>query len=82
VLRRESNCNDIFSMNLDQQVVKLLAPRRGHWCCDSCLALALDRPEQHAVQYVTDTLATTGAYSRRRGRCADCHREKLVTMAN
>jgi len=78
---RESNRDDIFSVTLNQQVAKLLALRQGRWCCDKCLALALDRSEQHAVEYVTDALAANGGYSRRRGFCRDCHRFKLVTMA-
>jgi hypothetical protein len=78
----EPNHDDMIGMTLDQRVVKLLALRRGRWCCDRCLTLALDLPDRHAVRYVTDTLAATGAYSRRRGRCADCQRDKLVTMAN
>jgi hypothetical protein len=78
----KSNHDHALGTSLHQQVVNLLMLRRGRWCCDGCLALALDRPEQHAVEYVTDTLAATDAYSRIRGFCRDCHRFKLVTMAN
>ena len=78
----KSKRDDMFGMSLDQQVINLLVLRRGRWCCDKCLMLALNRPEQHVVAYVTDTLAATGAYSRIRGFCRDCHRFKLVTMAN
>ena len=77
-----SNYDDIFRMTLDQQVVKLLALRRGQWCCDRCLTVALGRLDRHDIQYMTDILAANGAYSRSRGRCGDCQRDKLVTMAN
>jgi hypothetical protein len=77
-----SNHGDIFGMTLNQQVVQLLALRRGHWCCDRCLSLALDRPGQHGVQFITDALVANSDYSRSRGACADCQRNKLVTMAN
>jgi hypothetical protein len=46
------------------------------------LALALDLPSPRSALYVTDALATNGAYSRRRAICDDCKREKLVTMAD
>jgi hypothetical protein len=74
--------DDVFGMTLNQQVVRLLALRRGHWCCDRCLSLALDRPEQHGVQFITDALAANGGYSRSWRLCADCQCEKLVTMAS
>jgi hypothetical protein len=69
-------------MNLEQRVSQFLVQRRGHWCCDRCLALALNLPTLRSAQHITDTLATNGAYSRRRAICDDCKREKLVTMAN
>jgi hypothetical protein len=78
----KSNRDNLFGMTLGQKVVQLLDLRRGQWCCDRCLSLALDRPEQHGVQFVTDTLAANGVYRRSRGFCGDCHRDKLVTMAN
>jgi hypothetical protein len=77
-----SNHGYVLGITLDQRVAKLLALRRGRWCCDSCLALALDRSEQHAVEYITDSLATNGSYRRSWDACADCQRGKLVTMAN
>jgi hypothetical protein len=78
----KSNHGDIFGMTLNQQVVQLLALRRGQWCCDRCLSLALDRWDQHGVQFITDALAANSAYSRSHGLCADCQRDILVTMAN
>jgi hypothetical protein len=78
----KSNHNDIFGMTLNHQVVQLLALRRGHWRCDRCLSLALDRPDQHGVQFITDALAANSDYSRSWSPCADCQRCKLVTMAN
>ena len=74
--------HDVFGMSLNQQVVRLLALRRGHWCCDRCLSLAFDRPEQHGVQFITDDFAENGGYSRNWRPCDDCQREKLVTMAS
>ena len=78
----EPNHDDIFGMTLHQQVVNLLELHRERWCCDRCLTLALDRREQHVVEHITDTLAASEDYSRSRGFCRDCHRVKLVTMAN
>jgi hypothetical protein len=77
----EPKHNDHFGVPLDQKVVEWLALRRGRWCCDRCLMLALDRPEQHAVEYITDALAANGTCKRSRGRCAICGRGTLVTMA-
>jgi hypothetical protein len=69
-------------MHVEQTVSQFLAQRRGHWCCDGCLALALNLLTLRSAQYITDTFATNGAYSRRRAICRDCNREKLVTMAS
>jgi hypothetical protein len=44
--------------------------------------MALNLLTLRSAQYIADTLATNGAYSRRRAICDDCKREKLVTMAN
>ncbi len=78
----EPNHDGLFGMTLHQQVVNLLTLRPGQWCCDRCLTLALDRRDQHAVEYVTDALAASGSYSRSRGVCGDCRRFKVVTMAS
>jgi hypothetical protein len=69
-------------MNLEQRVSEFLLQRRGRWCCDGCLALALNLPMVRSAQHITDTLAASGACSRRRAICDVCNREKLVTMAN
>jgi hypothetical protein len=44
--------------------------------------MALNLLTLRSAQYIADTLATNGAYSRRRAIYYDCKREKLVTMAN
>ena len=66
----------------EQRVSQFLVQRRGHWCCDGCLVLALNLPTLCSTQYITDTLATNRPYDRRRAIYDDCKREKLVAMAN
>jgi hypothetical protein len=80
--RSRRNQDAVALIALDQWAVDFLAQRRGKWFCDSCLGLALGLSERHAVEYVTDDLATGRTHCRSRGSCRDWRRHTIVTTGN
>jgi hypothetical protein len=65
-----------------EQVAEYLVSRRGHWYCDDCLAHRLRFPHQRWAQSATDDLVDRDDYSRERGACEECRRDRVVTAAN
>ncbi|MEE9388636.1 MAG: hypothetical protein V3U96_08485 [Paracoccaceae bacterium] len=64
-------------MNIAERVNHHISKTSPKVICDGCIALALGLRHQQANR-VTMALATTGEYTRRKGICDICSKERTV----